>query len=300
MAWLRIDDQFFSHPKVLAAGNEAVGLWVRLLTWSGAHLTDGFVPFHATVLFQNRALKRNLTRLVKIGLLHETEGGYCIHDYLEWNPSAAQVLDDREKNAARARRHRKRNAKRNALVTRDADRTYGINSGVPSPSPSPSPLSSSSEQHACQVDGVEPVNLGRAPDDDDDDDDDDKNRHSWRFGDSIASTADLEAFVAMQGWAITVNPRDRGMAASLIRAGPIAPHEINEGLARVGSATPKPTRPIGYWLKCVETARREYHEGRERERTEPVPEFDAATLAYIRELEKAEKAEKAEAEGQGQ
>jgi hypothetical protein len=282
MAWLRIDDQFFSHPKVLAAGNEAIGLWVRLLTWSGAHLTDGFVPFHATILFQNRALKRNLTRLVKVGLLHETEGGYNIHDYLEWNPSASQVLDEREKNAARARRHRKRNAKRNASVTRDADRTCGVNSDVPSPSPSPSPSSSPSQQQACQNE-AEPVNLGRAPDDDD------KNCHLWGVGDPITNATDLEAFVAEQGWGITVSPRDRGKAASLIRAGPIAPHEINEGLARVGSATPD--RPVSYWLKCVETARREYHEAKKRGQSKPIPEFDEETLAYIRELEEQERRE---------
>jgi hypothetical protein len=44
VTWSRIDDQFALHPKVLAAGNAAVGLWVRCLTQCSALKTDGLVP----------------------------------------------------------------------------------------------------------------------------------------------------------------------------------------------------------------------------------------------------------------
>lgn len=43
MSWARLDDRFPWHPKVLAAGNAAIGLWVRCLVHCCAHATQGFV-----------------------------------------------------------------------------------------------------------------------------------------------------------------------------------------------------------------------------------------------------------------
>ena len=43
MSWFRIDDRFHSHPKVLRAGNAAVGLWVRCGAYSTDYGTDGLV-----------------------------------------------------------------------------------------------------------------------------------------------------------------------------------------------------------------------------------------------------------------
>ena len=44
MPWFKVDDGFYDHPKVLEAGNAAVGLWLRCATWSARQLTDGHVP----------------------------------------------------------------------------------------------------------------------------------------------------------------------------------------------------------------------------------------------------------------
>lgn len=43
MSWARIDDAFAWHPKVLQAGNSAVGCWIRCLVHCCASKTDGFV-----------------------------------------------------------------------------------------------------------------------------------------------------------------------------------------------------------------------------------------------------------------
>jgi len=43
MVWFRVDDNLHSHRKTARAG-EAMALWVIAGSWSGAHLTDGFVP----------------------------------------------------------------------------------------------------------------------------------------------------------------------------------------------------------------------------------------------------------------
>lgn len=94
MAWARVDDGLTFHPKVVAAGNEAVGVWVRLLSYASAHLTDGFIPDDVAKLVQSGG--KGLGKLVATGLLTRVENGYQIHDYLEYNPSGAQVKKDRE------------------------------------------------------------------------------------------------------------------------------------------------------------------------------------------------------------
>lgn len=34
MSWFKVDDHLAFHRKTLAAGNEAMGLWVRAGSWS--------------------------------------------------------------------------------------------------------------------------------------------------------------------------------------------------------------------------------------------------------------------------
>jgi hypothetical protein len=97
MPWTRIDDQFHSHPKIIAAGSEGVALFVLALSWCGGALTDGFIP---TAQVRRIALNDDATetaeRLVTVGLWDRVPGGYQIHDYLDYNPSAEQVEAQRQ------------------------------------------------------------------------------------------------------------------------------------------------------------------------------------------------------------
>lgn len=43
MSWARLDDGFGDHPKVVRAGNSAIGCWVRCLTFAAKYSTGGFV-----------------------------------------------------------------------------------------------------------------------------------------------------------------------------------------------------------------------------------------------------------------
>lgn len=108
MAFLLIDDKMHSHPKVLAARNAAVGLWVRLLAWSSDHLTDGFIPKATAEAMGSKAeiaaLVAAVSRPGGAGLLEPCEGGYQLHDYLDRNPSADEVLERRrERSEAKVR-----------------------------------------------------------------------------------------------------------------------------------------------------------------------------------------------------
>ena len=44
MAWFKIDDNLAFNAKILQAGNEAVGLWVRAGSWCASQLSDGVIP----------------------------------------------------------------------------------------------------------------------------------------------------------------------------------------------------------------------------------------------------------------
>lgn len=89
MTWVKLDDKVASHAKTIAAGNAAFGAWIRMIAWSCSHLTDGVV---STAVSRTMASPAELKRLVEVGLLDRSEAGYAIHDFLDWNPSAAEVM----------------------------------------------------------------------------------------------------------------------------------------------------------------------------------------------------------------
>lgn len=108
MTWFKLDDAFHSHPKVLEAGNEAVGLYVRCGSYCAQHLTDGFVPSGVVFLYGTADLA---TVLVNAMLWVPVTGGWRMHDYLTYNPSKEQVQAEREAAAKRQRDARERRAK---------------------------------------------------------------------------------------------------------------------------------------------------------------------------------------------
>jgi hypothetical protein len=108
MAWVKLDDGIYDHPKFLAAGPEAAWLWVSALSYASRYLTDGFVSAaQARLLASSRHAKKLADRLVEVGLWEAAEGGYQIHDYHDYQPTAEQVRAARE--AARERKRSGRN-----------------------------------------------------------------------------------------------------------------------------------------------------------------------------------------------
>lgn len=98
MPWFKVDDQLAFNAKVVAAGNEAMGLWVRCGSWSSAQLTDGFIPTHmANAMANGMAKECGADALVMAGLWDEVEGGYQFHDWSEFQPSASSEREKRRK-----------------------------------------------------------------------------------------------------------------------------------------------------------------------------------------------------------
>lgn len=110
MGWVRIDDAFYDHPKFSAAGPHGLALWVAALAFANRNLSDGIVTTSQTRrLLDWNGLDADPVKLAEqladIGLLERVDGGYRIHDYLNYQKSADQVRSERVRD-----RHRKRNA----------------------------------------------------------------------------------------------------------------------------------------------------------------------------------------------
>jgi hypothetical protein len=114
MPWFRLEDSFYLHPKVMKAGNGPVGLWIRCACWSAQQLTDGKIPMQVVRSMGTRA---EIAAVSKAGLWLQVGDEVIIPDYLEFNPSAADVKLKRKLELEMRRnggRKRAENAARNA------------------------------------------------------------------------------------------------------------------------------------------------------------------------------------------
>lgn len=102
MAWLRLDDAFADHPKIVAAGPLAGWLHICGLLYSARLLTDGFIPTGQVRKLADVENALELAQqLCQAGLWEPCDGGYQIHDYLEYNPSREETLRKRESDRQR-------------------------------------------------------------------------------------------------------------------------------------------------------------------------------------------------------
>jgi len=153
VAWIKLDDHFSDHPKILTQGHFApfiTTIQVRAFCYAGRYLTDGFIPKAVTASFTRDFEEWSITVLDQVikpasehdwptimcasGLWKQTESGYMIHDYLQYNPSKAEVLEERAKAKERMQKAR------SPEVQKKFDRTSQEVRLPPSPSPSPSPI----------------------------------------------------------------------------------------------------------------------------------------------------------------
>ncbi|MCY0959630.1 mucin-2 [Streptomyces sp. H27-H5] len=124
MTWFKVDDTAHTNPKLLKAGNAALGLWVRAGAYAAQHLTEGVIPGVVAQLYGTAPQCR---KLVASGLWHAhghscgrcqqpPAGDYVMHDFLTYNPTKARVEDDRAAAAERQKRARDKAAERQKLA----------------------------------------------------------------------------------------------------------------------------------------------------------------------------------------
>jgi hypothetical protein len=148
MPWVKLDDQFFTHPKVLDRTKDAKLLYMAGLTYAAANLTDGYLSpaalrLSAATVDVPTAVA---SELVEAGLWTVSRGGHQIHDYLEYNPSAEEVKAQRADNARRQAEWRERNKANPSTneggnaVSNSVTNAVSNTRPVPVPTPVPSPV----------------------------------------------------------------------------------------------------------------------------------------------------------------
>lgn len=161
MVWVRVDDHFDEHEKIVGVGPLGLALYVAGLCFCNRNLTDGFIPapkarslmdWHGIGLFEPKGLGGPLHGadgetvagwLVAAGLWEEVDGGYQVHDYGEYQPSREQVVAERKAAAERQRkwkdeRLRRRRGEGNG-VTNGGSNGVTNDKVTPAPFPTPTP-----------------------------------------------------------------------------------------------------------------------------------------------------------------
>lgn len=108
MTWTKLDDGFWRDPKMADLSVHARMLYVSALNWSCDQLTDGFVSRRDSRRIMVEAKPRHIAELVASGLWFETESGFNIANFLDYQPSKADVELKREQwrlRKAKAREH---------------------------------------------------------------------------------------------------------------------------------------------------------------------------------------------------
>lgn len=109
MTYAKVDDIYDDKRKIKRAWRahspNPIGLHIMAITYCQRHALDGRVPddWLEELLPKGRDREAILATMVREGLFDEAphpDGRFAVHDFLEWNESAAE----RESRAERARR----------------------------------------------------------------------------------------------------------------------------------------------------------------------------------------------------
>jgi hypothetical protein len=109
MSWAKLDDQLHAHRKAKIAWKahpRALGMHLLALSYCAGHLTDGLVDeeFVEEKVPAKREREQVTDALVKAGLWTREDDGWRINDWLDYNPSRADVLDRRHRDSERKKR----------------------------------------------------------------------------------------------------------------------------------------------------------------------------------------------------
>lgn len=127
MPWGRFDDEYPHNRKIRKLSHEAFRLDVSGILWANKYGTDGFIADDdlPLVCTEVRRAERCAEELANRGRWERVHGGWYIHDFLDYNPSAEQVAADREARTNRQQRWReRRRASRNGDVDASTDASH--------------------------------------------------------------------------------------------------------------------------------------------------------------------------------
>ncbi len=135
--WVRLDDQFAEHPKIIGLSDGAFRTHVAALCYCNRNLTDGHVP---AALGSSHAAE-----LLEAGIWELNGNGYDVHDYADYQPTGEETERIRELRreagrkgglaSAQARRQANE-AKPKQVAQQTPSKTEAKSNPVPVPEPS--------------------------------------------------------------------------------------------------------------------------------------------------------------------
>ena len=116
MTWIKLDDQFLDHPKIVRAGESAAFLFVAGLLYCSRYLTDGVIPKAAIGrLTEHPDRELSAAALVRENLWLDEGDSWRISQYTDYQRSRTDV--ERSREAGKARADRSRSVRANATRT---------------------------------------------------------------------------------------------------------------------------------------------------------------------------------------
>jgi hypothetical protein len=111
MPWFKVDDGFYSHPKVVELEEspyfaQAVALWVLAGSWCAQHLTEGHLKIRQVRKFG--VSLQAADALVQVRLWDRTESGFAFRDWEQYQPTRLEIERLRERTRERVRKFRDR------------------------------------------------------------------------------------------------------------------------------------------------------------------------------------------------
>lgn len=114
--WVKVDDAFPDHPKVLEAGlqlgthgvGRVLAIWLKAMCYCNHNLTDGVITervLKSWTICDRRPLDVAAV-MVMAGLFVRVERGFRFHDYDEYQPTKAEVTAKRKKDLGRKKRRK--------------------------------------------------------------------------------------------------------------------------------------------------------------------------------------------------
>jgi len=105
MAWIKLDENFADHPKIAQLDPSSGWLWVCALAYCNRHRTDGRIPVAMLSRISSVSVaSRSAKRLEAVGLWSRVGHEFVVHDYLDYQPSAAELYEKSKKRSDAGRR----------------------------------------------------------------------------------------------------------------------------------------------------------------------------------------------------
>lgn len=105
MTWIRLDDNFPDHPKVITLSDKAFRTYISGLCYASRYLTDGYL---AEPVVKRLDGVLSAVELEGMGLWQKAENGWQIASYSEYQTSKEQVEAAKAKNRERVAKWRKK------------------------------------------------------------------------------------------------------------------------------------------------------------------------------------------------